>query len=116
MSIEQELICLRLEILILRGERLRVWLAGLVMRWRLTALCGPRPAPAAECVRRRGSITARYTGSELREIAENLTASGFRFLRETRGMPGAYEIRRRVARECRLLRDVNAAFSVGGHS
>lgn len=63
-----------------------------------------------EFVRRRGSETARFTGTELREIAEDLTGLCLRTLKDTKGRRDLYLQRRAIAKAMRRVRTVNERF------
>ncbi len=69
--------------------------------------------PLPDFCRRPGSMTNRFTGRDISETSENLTAICIRVLRETRGRTDLYQARRKVARECRKLRNINAYLCYG---
>jgi len=61
--------------------------------------------------RKRGSISRRFTASEVREQSEELTAIGLTLLQETRGRSDLYPMRKSVARHVRRLREINWHYS-----
>lgn len=91
----------------------RIWRLRRRMAVMRTQFIQPAWMGPVEFCRRRGAVTARFTGGELREIAEDLTGCLVRLLRDAKGRGELLPTRRNWAAVCRRVRNINGRFAEG---